>query len=417
MNSVALMNRLIAPKIERNTVVVLLGWLGAQPRSLRRYETLYRTLLDGSSGTDVPTPTPTTSICIHTYIAPPFTVVQSVLETPMDELIRVPFEWPLLQQSHCHNNNNIRSVQDLAWNILRDIHDCTTASSTIHHPNDDNNYVENNNQNIYIHAFSNGGCFVWEKIRQILSLSVESTDAQENHGEIVNDNNNHYKRTNNEPTDRNSFVSSSTTSLSDVQSRILFQIRLQLRGVVFDSCPISDLHRLPEALQYCTITERIQVLRYCHYKYLAMQIDPQIKEQVQTRITRYITGLQNDPLYIKQLYLYSRDDPLAPSSFIDELVQYRRRRLHEMMTHSSSTSNDEDDGDEVEEMIASCVWEKSQHCGHYVHHPQQYTTAIATLLGRHEHNINNHGNDNNNSNNNNSTHKKKNLNIHLRSKL
>lgn len=347
------MNRVIAPPTRSKTVVVLLGWLGSHPKSLRRYESLYRNLLDGcSSGDDVPSTVSATKI-IQTYIAPPFTIVQSVLESPIDDPIRVPFEWPL-QHSYCYN---IRSIQDLAWNVLQDIHD------NIHQGHGKNH--------IYIHAFSNGGCFVWEKIRQILLFSVES--AVERHET-------HVKSITGEPTDPIALVPS--TIFSDVQSRILLQIRQQLRGVVFDSCPISDLHRLPEALHHCTITERIQVLRYCHYKYLSMQIDPNVKEQVQKRIERYITGLQNDPLHIKQLYIYSRDDPLAPSSFIDEMVQYRRRQLHGMKDTSIRHVD--------EEMVTSCVWEKSQHCGHYIHHPKEYTTAIETFLGNRT-----KGNDNN----------------------
>ena len=171
-----------------------------------------------------------------------------------------------------------------------------------------------------------------------------------------------------------------STTMSDEQMRILFQIRQQLRGVVFDSCPISDLHRLPEALQHCTIMERIQVVRFCHYQYLTMNTNPSIKEQVQHRIKNYVTGLQNDPLDIKQLYLYSRDDPLAPSSFIDELVQYRRhyRRQHHQPLREACSNVDMDD----DKRIMSFVWETSQHCGHYIHHPKEYTKAIESLLTR-----------------------------------
>ncbi len=311
------MNRV--PRIGNKTVVALLGWLGAQPKSLRRYEALYRTLLE-----------PPTTAIVQTYIAPPFTIVQSVLERPIDETIRVPSDWPQLPQSH--GRDNIRTVQDLAWNVLQDIHDHMHHDATA--ATDNNN---NNNNHIYIHAFSNGGCFVWEKISQIL-ISLDLIVDEENH------------------------ISSS--AMSHVQRSILLSIRQQLRGVVFDSCPISDLHRLPEALQHCTIWERIQVIRYCHYNYLTINIDPKVDEQVKERITQYITRLQNDPFDMKQLYLYSRDDPLAPSSFIDEMIQYRR--------HNKVDNDDE--------MIMSCVWEKSQHCGHYIHHPQAYANAIQTFL-------------------------------------
>ena len=351
------MNQVLDPRIGGKTVVVLLGWLGAQPKSLRRYETLYRTLLqpplphrDRSSSSSHVTASTTTAV-IQTYIAPPFTIVQSVLG---DEPICVPFDWPQ-NHSYCRN---IRTVQDLAWNILQDIH------NNIHHNVSSSNHI-------YIHAFSNGGCFVWEKIRQILLLAQYDTDDNQRDNGAVNQESRNISC---ETTDPISLVPS--IKVSDAQSIMLFQIRQQLRGVVFDSCPISDLHRLPEALQYCTIAERIQVLRFCHYKYLSINIDPNVKKQVQKRITNYVTGLQNDPLNIKQLYLYSRDDPLAPSSFIDDLVQCRRRRILQLGKRSQNHRN----ADIEDKQIMSCVWDKSQHCGHYLHHPKEYTNAIETLL-------------------------------------
>ena len=331
------------------TVVVLLGWLGAQPKSLRRYEALYRTLLEP----------PTTTAIIQTYIAPPFTIVQSVLEKPIDEAIRVPLHWP--QLPHSHGRDNIRTVQDLAWNILQDIHYHMHPVAAASNGDNNNSSNDNHNNHIYIHAFSNGGCFVWEKISQILISLDRIVVDEENHM--------HDKKADklhrNDP-DRIALVAS--TMMTPIQRGILLSIRQQLRGVVFDSCPIGDLHRLPEALQYCTIWERIQVIRTCHYNYLTINTDPQVNEQVKDRITRYITRLQNDPFDMKQLYLYSRDDPLAPASFIDDMIQNRRRRCH----------NADD------ETIMACVWEKSQHCGHYIHHPQEYTHAIQTFLTLHK---------------------------------
>jgi Eukaryotic protein of unknown function (DUF829) len=298
-----------------NSVVALLGWLGAQPKSLHRYETLYRTTLGVST--------------VATYIAPPFTIVQTIL-SPNMEPIQIPMNWPHI---YC---DNIRTTQDLAWNVLKGIHDV---------PNCDH---------FYVHAFSNGGCFVWEKIREILLLTERAEQGIPNND---NDEIENYMSRNKK-----------TAKLPQDTANVLMKLRQQLNGVVFDSCPISDLHRLPDALQYCSLLERLQVLRYCGFDYLSILTNPQVKERVQQRIESYVTGLQNDTSSIQQLYLYGRDDPLAPAPFIDELIQHRKQRLQYL-----SKGNNQ---------VASCVWDKSRHCGHLLQHPQEYTNAIEMFLNQ-----------------------------------
>jgi hypothetical protein len=283
--------------VTKHTVVVLLGWLGSHPKSLSRYEALYRKL---------------NSQTVLTYIAPPYTIVKTVLSPK--EPIHVPNGWP---NEYC---KNIVTVQDIAWNVLKSVHD------------------EKYCDRLYIHAFSNGGCFVWEKIRQILlAIRIEKQNT----------------------TSSNNLIERSI--ISEENENIIQTIRSKLNGVVFDSCPISDLHRLPDALQYCTVMERIQVLQHCGFEYLTILTNDKVKDKVTERVTSYVNGLQFDPLSIKQLYLYGRDDPLAPASFIDEMIHKRKQHIN--------------DGS-----IKFCVWDKSQHCGHFIRHPVDYTNAIDQFL-------------------------------------
>ena len=282
-----------------NSIVVLAGWLGSQPKSLRRYEALYRSL-------GVPV--------VYTHIAPPFTIVQSVLESSPVEPIQLPQGWPKEQRK-------ISRLQDLAWNILKDVHDETSCNS------------------FYLHVFSNGGCFVWEQIRQILSLPLSNL---------------HFN--NKGKTDLIIDMPVLSVDVAD----ILFKLRQQLAGVVFDSCPVADLHRLPDALRYCSFAERLNIIRHCGFDHMLIQSDPKIHDRVQNRIQSYVSGLVADPLQIPQLYVYGRDDPLAPASFIDELVQKRKESI----------------GDP----IMSCCWDESLHCGHLRMHPHEYSAAIESLL-------------------------------------
>jgi Eukaryotic protein of unknown function (DUF829) len=286
------------------SVVVLIGWLGSKPKSLNRYELLYRQL-------GIP--------IVLTYIAPPYTIVKTAL-SPV-EPIHIPKEWP---NESC---KNILTVQDVAWNILKSVYD------------------EKCCERCFVHAFSNGGCFVWEKIRQILLLI-----PIEKQNQIYNDSNDDY-------------IGGSLKSQEIVS--ILQRLRRQLRGVVFDSCPIADLYRLPDALQYCSIMERTQVIQHCGFEYLTILTNIKVKEKVQERIKSYIHGLQSDPLLIHQLYIYGGDDPLAPASFIDEIIQQRKQIMNA-------------------ESIMVCSWEKSQHCGHLLRHRFDYTKAIDQFLHGHQ---------------------------------
>jgi Eukaryotic protein of unknown function (DUF829) len=286
----------------QNSIVVLAGWLGSQPKSLRRYENLYRNL-------GVPV--------VLTHIAPPFAIVRTVLQVPPVQPIQVPHRWP-------SQHRRVAGVQDVAWNILKDLHDESSRTS------------------IYMHVFSNGGCFVWEQIREILSLSLRQSNHQLNESE-------------------SKYTAGDTPVLSLEVADILSKLRQQLAGIVFDSCPVADLHRLPDALRYCSWTERLNVVRYCGLNHMFIQGDAKVYDRVKNRVVAYVSGLVSDPLQIPQLYVYGRDDPLVPASFIDEIVQERKRRMGS-------------------DRVLSICWDHSLHCGHLLKHPEEYSTVIKSLL-------------------------------------
>ena len=123
-------------------LVVIAGWLGCQPRSLRRYEELYRNLGFG----------------VLTRISTPRMVVKASTQTP-----------PCIQYQNI--NNDAETMQHLTWNVLWEIH---TSQCSV----------------VLFHVFSNGGGFFWEQVRNILNTNNEeattiSLDLDELRSKIV----------------------------------------------------------------------------------------------------------------------------------------------------------------------------------------------------------------------------------------
>ena len=289
----------ISNSTRRRPLVVLAGWLGAQPQFLRRYEQLYR-----NRGFEV--------VC---RIAPPYTIGREVWHYPREPLRR-PAGWSesssLVQQGHRHSPRGLvddepSSVQDLAWQILAEIS------------------TRQDNVSFWIfHSFSNGGCFVWERVRDILLQAKE----QEEHGN---------------------------------SNTLLVELEKKLAGVVFDSCPIIELHRFNEALRHCSLLERAAVLRQNGWEMLRLTYDPKMKDALDQLCQDYAQRMRDDPLDIAQLYLYGRDDPLAPAPFIDELVEYRQKKIGK-------------------QKIVRCAWDTSVHCAHLLKHPQDYASAVESFI-------------------------------------
>lgn len=292
-------------------LVVLAGWLGSQPKSLRRYEELYRTM-----GFKV----------VLTRIAPPYAIVQTCLADPPLEAIDIPVGWPSVDSSTTKSDDGgtstsknfaFTTVQRIAWDILHSVHqeDCSS---------------------FYFHAFSNGGCFVWEQCRRIL---LEAPVLLSSNAKLLEQ----QKR----------FASPATFNPESVVDA-LSRLRNNLSGVIFDSCPVLDMSRLDQALNHCSESERDLLHQRC-----GTEFDRDI---MQTRMNAYSKGLRNDPLHIPHLYLFSRDDELAPAVCIEELISHRREVVVDP------------------HRVANVVWDESMHCGHLLKHPREYTDALRNFV-------------------------------------
>jgi hypothetical protein len=228
-------------------VVVLAGWLGCQPKALRRYEQLYRQL-----GFDV--------LC---HIATPGMIVDY---TMYKHPIQIPDQWPL-SSSTTATATPPSSMQDLAWQILGQIHNqqaCTWI----------------------FHGFSNGGCFLWDQMRRIL---MEKDTQEQPAKDVLN------------------YLSSRT------------------KGVVFDSCPAwfaGNPSALRAGLSYCSLEERWGVL--LRFGPSVVLYDGRVETQRRNeRCQEFFQWLHEDPLDIPQLYLASHDDLLSDFKYIDELIRHR----------------------------------------------------------------------------------------------
>jgi hypothetical protein len=210
-------------------------------------------------------------------------------------------------------------MQDLAWDLLREIH-------------------ESDPPVFIFHAFSNGGCFLWEETRRILDLcessSAGSTKDSKKHEEA--------------------------DLLSPHATAALLRIQTRLAGVVFDSCPGADLSRLDQAMEYCSWTEKFDVYRKIGWDYARMK-SASMRQNLLEREQGYRQKWRQDPWPTPQLYLYSRDDVLAPADYLDDLVQHRENLLGS-------------------DRIFSHCWESSSHCGHLLRHSQDYTQAVENFV-------------------------------------
>jgi pimeloyl-ACP methyl ester carboxylesterase len=301
-NAVVVVGTKTSSNSRKRRLVVLVGWLGSKPPSLRRYEALYR---GGRLNMDT-----------ELYIAPPCQVVQTVLWT--SRTVRVPEGWPTQEEpemSETATISDVPEIQSLAWRILQRVHA--------------GNYGE-----FYVHAFSNGGCFVWEQIRNILLATTTTTDAPPL---LLRD--------------------------DGAARSALASLRARLSGVVFDSCPIGRLERIHEALELCSADEQDDVARrYGRLDDSSLASgDPDRRLRVQQRSDQFVSDLKDDPLLVPQLYLYGRDDPLAPPALIADVVEYRTRRGHAVFQR---------------------VWDKSIHCGHLLAHPEDYGAAVESFVRR-----------------------------------
>lgn len=262
-------------------VVIIGGWLGSQPKNLRRYESLYKNL-----GFDVISIIPDARL-----------VVDAALN---NHRTLIPPEWPV---NLSFQKDPPLQMQKLAWQVLAQVH-------------------RKQNCALLFHAFSNGGCFLWESIRNCLDYRKEDCCPQP-----------------------------ARDTLKALSGRI--------KGVVFDSCPCwfgaGSTASLRKAMHFCSQEEKIEVLKEYGPGVAVYDGEDEARRQ-SMRCSEYFGFLRDDELDIPQLYLCSEDDPLCNFQKVKELVNHRR---------SSQTCQ-----------VFFQGWEKSAHCAHLRMNPSSYKEAV-----------------------------------------
>jgi hypothetical protein len=275
------------------SVAVLAGWLGCQPKNLRRYEELYH------------------SLNWHTLsvIAPPTAVCES-LELSASQVAslgddkRRPKSWDDLQ------NHQIRN---LASNVLRDIERQFPHCAIF-----------------IVHAFSNGGCLLYEAIRNILL-----------------DQGSHY---------------------------CYSRLHRKLGGVIFDSCPglfdesiggTTLEEGLTEAMMSCSIEDQNKFLAKRRAITELERINPVLQgrklQLINERNQSFIRGMENDPLICHQLFLYSTADKLIPHEPLKGLIDHKKRRNKAVLIMEKNFLD-------------------SPHILHFRYHPTEYRNAVQEFL-------------------------------------
>lgn len=250
----------------RPSLVILTGWLGCRPHQLRRYEELYRRQ----------------GLQVLSYIAAP----SAIFECTLPQYSPTPAAAGASSSSSSTSDGRAYGVHALVEAMLRDL----TASEC---------------RSYLFHAFSNGGCFVWEAFRRATPLPPA--------------------------------------------------------GLVLDSCPSFELHRMAEVLDLLPWSERLRVAGAHGRDYWRAQHAASWRPRVQPRADRYRRHLEEDPWRVPQLFLYSRSDPLIAHGAVAALAAARRAR-----------------GVDVTER----VWDVSRHCGHYIDHKDDYEAAIHSFLDK-----------------------------------
>lgn len=139
-------------------------------------------------------------------------------------------------------------------------------------------------------------------------------------------------------------------------------LRRPVVGVVFDSCPVADVSLISEALKHCSWQERAEVIRCSGLDYLdASQLVSPLSNVGDHQRDSSSSTMATATLPV-EVYLYSQFDPLAPSVFVEEFVERRRKRLGAMAT------------------VYSYAFERSPHCDHWRWYPDAYERSIAQMI-------------------------------------
>ena len=267
---------------------ILLGWLGCQPKNLRRFVQLYQ-----NKGWD--------SIV---RIASPESVIAAVVHGPSEQQHRLG-----LGLQACSANQRLicdksavptKELQHQALDILHElqIRQCPR---------------------FIVHAFSNGGCLLWEWMRYYL------------------------------------FDNQQRVTFNNIEINMQ-QLRYGLVGRIFDSAPAYYGGRtdgLEMALQH--VTPEAEKERLTN---LAKRNDP---AQVQIRHAEFWNNLCNDAIHNPELYLYSTSDELTHCKPLEELIKQRKERL--------GNGN-----------VESHNFVDSVHCCHLLKYPEQYDKIVCQFL-------------------------------------
>lgn len=257
--------------VERNAtvhkpVVIIAGWLGCQLKNLDRYATLYSSL--------------------H------FTVMKVIASPPVIVMASIND----IQQGRSDAEN----MHQLAMAVIEKAGSLPSS-------------------HIAMHVFSNGGCFLWESIRDILSLEELSASAK--------------------------------------------TVKAKLRGVVFDSSPAyyaGNYELLGNALKYCLPSDREKALNYMQSIETSLGREQCAQLSLQ-RSLNYWEGLRNCSFPVRSLYICSRDDKLTPFEKLFDLIQYR------VSTQGAYS-------------VKYCIFEDSAHCQHIMKNPKEYKECILSFV-------------------------------------
>lgn len=235
----------------RKPLVVLSGWLGSSPRHLRKVEEFYRSL-GFQVITRIPTPIMVFRQCFP--LAP----------------LQVPRNWPKEPWMAP------ASIQDIAWEVLREIH----------HSGCDF---------FILHCWSNAGCFVYEMIRNIFGL-------------------------------QSSPRSPLTPSITRIQESVLFDLKQRYAGGIFDSCPGRELSDVDRAMANCLPYElrQLQILGGADWW---LRHTTAVKQRMDERAHSYNDAFRFDTWGLPQCFFYSQADEMIPCDVIQDVVRERKARF------------------------------------------------------------------------------------------
>ena len=252
---------------DKNTkVVVLAGWLGCQPKHLRRYSQLYK-----QNGWD----------SLIRICSPKSVVMEAMTTGPTGTDSTLRFS----------SNKSVQSssseIKDLAMNTLQELH----AIQPSH---------------IIIHAFSNNGCFLWEWLRFLLyddnSPLLSSSSTNEN-----------------------ADVSTTTIDIQNLRQNligIIFDSAPAYYGGKTDT--------LQSALQYVSsVSERKHLQNYVTTSLPQGVVKQRFRDFWYGLCSGGDDDDDDDTKTnsIPQLYLYSQCDKLASYKHLEDLIAYREKML------------------------------------------------------------------------------------------